>query len=102
MGILTVLASLVVDSKEGQCVTQTTPKVYKYNPDRAYALISVAALVTAGLIIKLLSFPNYTNLDGLNFYHLACLVHFVLVPGGFTGAKEHWHFLPSLPSLSPY
>lgn len=96
-GILDALASLVVESKETGGAAQTSPKIYKYNTDRTYAPISVAVLVTAGLIVQYFHpFQIYTNLDGLNIYHLACLAHFALVLGGFSGAKEQWHLLPSL------
>lgn len=103
-GILDALASLVVDSKETGGVTQTSPKIYKYNTDKTYAFISVAVLVTAGLINLIVQyfhpFQIYTNLDGLKVYHLACLAHFALVLGGFSGAKEQWQLLPSLFSSS--
>lgn len=51
-GIFDALETLASDSKEGEGVIGTLPKDSKYNPERTYALMSVAAFITAGSYIK--------------------------------------------------
>jgi len=91
-GIFDALETLVVNSKENERVIDASLKISKYNPDRTYALISVAAFITAGPYIKLSPFPN-PSLTAFGICHPACLAHYILVTGGFSGAKEHRHLL---------
>jgi len=65
-GIFDALEALAVDSKEDEDTIETPFKISKYNTEKTYALASVAAFITA-----------------------ACVAHFILASGGFTGTKEH-------------